>query len=190
MDTTLPTGPRGRLLAVALLVAVLGVGWAAIAQPLLAWHADAAERLEQRQALARRMAAAAAGLDALKQAGQAQASRPGPARSLLDGGSDAVAAAALQGQAETLALREHLTLASAEVLPSEPAGDYRRISLRLVLNGSWPALVGLLKSLEEANPRILVDDVQMQPLNSVDTTAGQVLSASFTVIAFRSGKAG
>ena len=43
MIESLPTGRRGQVLAWALLLVVLAAAWAAVAAPLLDWHAERAE---------------------------------------------------------------------------------------------------------------------------------------------------
>src|SRR6478672_4460952 len=102
----LPTGRRGQLLELGLTLAVLGGAWAGIAAPLLDWHALRADQV-------RRVAA------------------PGrPAEgAVLDGASDALAAAALQGRLQEMAARAGAPLSSAEALPGEAAGTWRRIGV-------------------------------------------------------------
>ena len=56
----LPEGPRGRVLAVLLLLAMLGGVWAGIAIPLTDWYADRSETIDRQTILARRMAQIAA----------------------------------------------------------------------------------------------------------------------------------
>jgi general secretion pathway protein L len=98
----LPTGRRGRLLALGMTLAVLGALWAGVAAPLLDWHALRAEQVEARRALARRMAEIAETLPELRdQARLATAAGRAPGEATLDGASDAIAAAALQGGCKT-----------------------------------------------------------------------------------------
>lgn len=170
----------------ALLAIVLLAAWVAVVAPLLAWHADRAELLSQRQALAQRMERVAATLPQLQRNAAGTPTAPG-AGALLEGGSDAVAGAALQGQVEALAAASGIPLSSTELLPTEAVGAYRRMSLRLTLTGPWPALVRLLQALDQASPRMLVDDLQLQLAPSVTAGAGQPLGATFTVIGFRAG---
>ena len=56
MAGPLPDGTRGRVLAVTLALAAAALVWAGVVYPLVAWHTKYAEHLEQRRALARRMA--------------------------------------------------------------------------------------------------------------------------------------
>ncbi len=116
----LPDGRRGRLLAAGLLVAALGVGWVAVAAPLLDWYDARAERLADRQALLLRMTRLAAELPALRRAA-GSAGRDGPAPdAVLAGNSDAIAGAALQGMVQDMASAAGSTLAITETLPGQP----------------------------------------------------------------------
>lgn len=185
MAVALPTGPRGQVLAVAMLAAVLAAAWVVVAAPLLAWHADRAELLGQRQAMAERMERVAASVPQLQR--EAVGTVAAPEAVLLQGGSDAVAGAALQGQIEALALSAGIRPSSLELLPAEAVGTYRRVSLRVAMTGQWAAIVAVLQAVDGASPRMLVDDLQVQVAPSVTAGPAQPLGATFTVISFRAG---
>ncbi len=184
MMTTLPTGPRGRAVALALAGIAAALIWLGAAAPLLDWHHARADRLTQRQMLAAHMEAVADSLPQLRRRAASVAAGPAVG-ALLEGPTDAVAAAALQGQLERLAGQAGVTLSSTELLPMEAAQDYRRVRLRLTVSGAWPAFVKLLQQVDQATPRMLVDDLQLQPAASVSSAPGQMLGATLTVIAFR-----
>jgi general secretion pathway protein M len=187
MATSLPSGRRGQLLASALTLAVAASVWAGVVTPLLAWHADQAQRLEQRRALAHRMADLAETLPALQaQAAGRDAAGPAPS-AVLAGETDAVAGAALQLLVQQMATGTGTTLSSVEVLPAEPVGSYRRIGLHVALSAPWPMLVRLLQSIEQATPPMLVDDLRVHGSPLVNVALP--MDASFTVLAFRDGKA-
>ncbi len=183
----LPTGRRGRLLALGLTAAVLGSLWVGVAAPLLDWHVLRAEQLEARRALARRMAEIAETLPELRdQARFAAASGRAPGEATLDGASDAIAAAALQGRLQDMAARAGAPLTSAEALPGEPAGVWRRIGVRIAVNAPWPAVVRLLQAIgSAASPRMLVDDLQLRAPPLLLRTGPRPMDAGFTVFAFR-----
>lgn len=185
MMGSLPDGRRGQLLAVMLGLAVVAVVWAGIVTPLVAWHAEQAERLEQRRVLARRMAELATTLPALQaQAASRHVTGPAPS-AVLGGNTDAIAGAALQQLVQQMATGAGTSLSSVDVLPAEAVGGYRRIGLHVALEAPWPALVHLLQSLEQATPPMLVDDLRLRgsPLQN----AALPMDASFTVLAFRGG---
>jgi general secretion pathway protein M len=183
----LPDGPRGRVLAAGLTLAVLGTLWFGAAAPLLGWYQDRAVELTQRGLLLARMHAVAQMLPALEH--QSGGLRPAPA-ALLPGATDALAAAAMQSAVQAMATASGAELASMETLPAEARGGYRRIGLRVSLSAPWPVLIDVLRSAGQQQPRMLVDDVQFRapPLQTRDAAAP--VSASFTLLAFRALPAG
>jgi len=186
MNAALPTGTRGQVLAVAITVVLLAALWLGVAAPLLSWHGERADRLRQRQALAERMEMLAARLPELRREAANVASGP-PPQTLLEGASDAVSGAQLQERLQTMAATAGAPINSAETLPAENRGAYRRIGLRLAVNAPYAALIRLLQSVEEATPRMLIDDVQVQSAPIVLDRSAPTLDASFSVYAFRAG---
>ena len=186
--TALPTGQRGRLLAMGVTLLALAALWLGVAAPLIDWHAEEAERLDQRRTLAARMAALAASVPQLaRQAAQARAANPaGPSgASLLDGATDAVAAAALQQMVQDMAGHAGAALTSAETMPATPSGAYRRIGLHVSVTAPWHVLMDLLAAIEQAMPSMLIDDLQLHATRNVAQPPDPPLDAQFTVLAFR-----
>lgn len=188
--TTLPTGPGGRLVALGATVLLLAVLWIGIASPLLAWYADAAETLQQRTALARRMAEIAETLPQLRrQAATAGAAAPA-ASALLPGGSDAVAGAKLQELVQAMAQGVGIGLNRTEMLPMEARGAYARVGLRAAFAADWPALIALLQAIDGASPRMLVDELQLRGPGQRVGGGDAKIDVTLSVLAFRSAKAG
>jgi general secretion pathway protein M len=187
LPEALPDGPRGRILAAGLTVALLGALWFGITMPLIGWYQARAEELAQRRAVLVHMQALVEMLPDLGR--QSGGVRPAP-NALLPGPTDALAAAAMQSAVQAMAAASGADLASMETLPAEARGGYRRIGLRVSLSAPWPVLIDLLRSAGQQQPRMLVDDVQFRasPLQ-VDEAASPV-SASFTLLAFRAVPAG
>lgn len=190
MTLSPPTGPAGRMLALGLTLIMLASVWFAAASPLIGWYRDRASDLEQRRVLLRRMIAVAQTVPALRldvsRAPRAGASPTGASGSgLLEGATDAVAAAALQQRVQDMATRAGATLTSAETLPATQTGAYRRIGLHVSLNAPWAVLVRLLQAVEQGTPRMLVDDLQLHGARLVVRPADPPLDAGFTVFAFR-----
>lgn len=185
----LPTGRPGQALAVALLLAVAALAWSSVAAPLTDLYASRAESLAQRTVLARRMAQAAADLPALQQASSRFVAAGPPPAALLSGASDAVAGATLQQLVQDMAARAGATLSSSETLPAEQAGAYRRIAVRVALSAPWPVLVGLLRSIAEASPGMLVDDMQLHGTRQIEGAGEFPMDASLTVLGFRAADA-
>ena len=142
---------------------------------------------EQKSACSSSIPDATASLPTLEQQGKA-AGQSGPAAvAVLDGTSDPVAAAALSQTLQAIAARVGASLASTEVLPAEPRGAYRRIAVRATITAPYPVLAGLLRSIEEASPRLLADDLQVIGNRGVVRDAALPLQASLVVMGFRAG---
>lgn len=188
MAQALSTGTRGRLLAVGVTLIGAAVLWIGVAVPLMDWNRDLADRRLGREALAQRMAALANSLPTLKRQMAAATPADLPARATIDGGTDALAAAALQELVEEMGRKAGVTLRSVEALSAEQVNQYRRIGLRVSIDGDWPTLIRLLQAIEQASPRMLVDDLQLQR-GAILVGADATLSASFAVFGFRDAPA-
>ncbi len=188
--TPLPTGRRGQMLALGMTVLLIVVAWVGVVGPAVGWYQDRAETLAQRRVLAGHMAAVAAATPALEAELQAVAAKGPPQRAVLEGATDAIAGAALQQQVQDMTSQVGATLTSAESLPAEQAGVYRRIGLHVSVTAPWTVMVALFVALQNATPRMLIDDVQFQSgLLLSATNATHPLDASFTVLAFHTGTA-
>lgn len=185
LPTTLPTGPRGRALAAVVTLVGLLLLWLAIVSPLLDWYGANTDALVQRQALAGRMQDLADALPDLRRQVEASQPKDAPTASLLEGASDAVAAATLQGLLETMCRGAGAKITSAEALPAEEVGNYRRIGLKVSLDASWVQLTKLLRAVEKATPRMFVDDLQLHAQPTNDKVRELPLDIALTVLAFR-----
>jgi general secretion pathway protein M len=182
----MPEGRWGRLLALVLLAATLGVLWFAVADPTLDWYAARAERLMERRSMLAHMTRIVATLPALQQESGKAGSAP-PATALLDGETDAIAGAALQTVVQDLAAAAGVTLASSEALPGEQQGGFRRIGLRVTVHGGWPELIALLQAVDESPLRLLVDNLNLHATAQPQRTGPAPIEASFVVRGFRLG---
>lgn len=190
MALSLPEGPRGRALALGLTAVVLALAWMAAGQPLLDSYAEQQDELERRTALASRMSDIAASLPELQRAAQSQTTAEAPASATLEGSSDSVAAAALQSLLEGMANSAGAHLTSTEALPAEQVNAYRRISLRLTVDATWPVLIRLLQQVERATPRMFIDELQIHAQPAAEKLHEPPLDISFIVLAFRAATAG
>jgi general secretion pathway protein M len=187
---SLPTGRRGQIVASGLTVLVLATIWWGAVSPLVAWYEDRADWLVQRGALLRHMNDLAATLPELRhQASAAPADGAARPDMLLQGSSDATAGAALQQRVQDMAAKAGVSLATVETLPVRPAGGLRRIALRVTTTAPWPAVVHLLQAIEQADPRLSVDELQLRTGANLVHPQGLPISASFAIIAFRAGEA-
>jgi hypothetical protein len=187
METVLPDGPRGQILAAALTLCLLAALWFGAAAPLIEFYHDRGEQLAQRQALLVRMQALADSLPLLEH--QAAGSRPATA-ALLPGNTDALAAAAMQSMVQSMASAAGLELASMETLPAEVRGPYRGIGLRVSLSASWLRLIALLRSAAQSQPRMVVEELQLRAPLMQDRSADAPVNATFVLLAFRAAADG
>ena len=183
------TGRSGQAVALALTLVVALCIWAGLVAPLLSWHQERDERLAQRREVAKRMAILASTLPALQHQADSRADARATPSVTLEGASDAIAGAMLQERLQALATAAEAALASIETLPVEQVGVWRRIGLRASLTTSWPVLVRLLQAIEQATPKILVDDLRVQATLLVSQANDVPLQTSLTVYAFRVGQA-
>lgn len=181
----LPTGRRGRGLAALVTLLAVFVLWLAVISPLSDWYDLRADALAQRRALAGRMQDLADVLPELRRQVQASQPKDAPAASLLEGTSDAVAAATLQGLLETMCAGAGAKVTSSEALPAEQAGAYRRIGLRVSLDASWVQLTKLLRAVQKATPRMFVDDLQLHAQPTNEKVRELPLDIALTLLAFR-----
>lgn len=187
MESALPEGLRGRILAVALTLTVLAALWVGVAQPLIAWHAARADELAARQARLQRITALVGSVPVLqREASQHRA----PAAALLAGSSDAIAGATLQTVVQRMATAAGATVKSLETLPAESSGQYRRIRLRIATDAPWPVLIALMRAIEQGAPQMLIDNLQLRAPPAELRAAATPISAAFTIVAFRTVPAG
>jgi general secretion pathway protein M len=189
MEATLPTGRSGRLLALGITGIALALVWLILVAPILGLYGDQAIRRDRDAALLVRMEQLVGRLPDLRDRAAALAEGGGQSFT-IEGVSDAVAAATLQDTLQNMASVVGGNVASFETVPAQTVGGYRRIGLKLSLHVPWTVLVNLLKSIEEAHPPMLIDELEIHALPMNNLVAGQRLEASFTVYAFRSGSPG
>jgi general secretion pathway protein M len=157
----MPTGRRGRFLALGLLTVMLAGAYLLIAAPLLDLYARRAARIDREHMLLPRLVAAASALPSLR-AQVARLEAAAKTRNVtLAGASDAIASANLQSRIDALANSVGATIGSTESLPAATLGPYRRIGLRFVLSGPYEPLVRLLARIETATPPLVVDNLQI-----------------------------
>jgi hypothetical protein len=187
MEMAFPTGRSGRLAALGIAAILAILAWLLLVQPLVDLHADRARQLDRDRQLLARMEGLAASLPALR--GQTAQLRQGGehASFTIEGASDAVAAANLQGMLQDMATAVSASITSFETVPGQTVGSYRRIGLKLTLHETWPVLIALLRSIEEADTPMLVDDLEVHALPMLNPQNGQRLQASLTVYGFRAG---
>jgi general secretion pathway protein M len=192
METTLPTGRRGQIVALgATLVAILAL-WLLIVSPVASFYFDRADQLVERRRVEQHMEQlVAARQELVEQA--ASLGDAAPVQNLLDGSSIPVATAALQGIVQEVAATAGATLTSVESLPGENGTGYRRVSIKLAVTTSWPILTHFLEALQQSDTPMAIDDLQIHgstqggqnmqtgPSAQAGAAAPQLFDAAFTI---------
>jgi hypothetical protein len=184
-------GRRGQALAVGLAGLALALIWFGLIDPVRSWYASRESLLEQRQTLLHHMRDLAASLPALQ---SESASKRGEGDQadlmMLRGATDAVAAADLQERVQKMAAAAGVSLTAVETLPASPAGRWHRVLLRISLNTSWPVLAELVRSIEQSNTRILIDDIHFHSPTAIARPTVLPIQASMVLYGFRQTEAG
>jgi general secretion pathway protein M len=182
----LPTGRRGRVLALLLVLVALGGIYLLAAAPLLDLYAERAAAVENRRMLVPRLKAAADELPGLRARVAELRASAGTRKVTLEGASDAIASATLQTRIEELAASVGATIGSTESLQAEVRGGYHRIGLRYALSGPYETLLKLLAKLEAATPPLVIDNLSIHgALRRPGTAAVSTLDAGLDVYGFR-----
>jgi general secretion pathway protein M len=181
---TLPTGRRGQIVAVGVMLAAIMLLWLAIISPLIGFYSSQAERLTEQQAVMHRMEQLVTSRQALTERAADLGDVAPTKGALLDGSSIPVATAALQGLVQETATTAGASLTSVESLPGETGTGYRRVGVKLALSASWPVLIHFLQALQESDTPMAIDDLQIHSAADAAKAADQqVFEAGFSVYA-------
>lgn len=152
----------GRLLALAILAGLCLVVWLAVAQPLLGLFGSYRDTVAQAVDQLPRLRALAAMAPSLE-AELARIDRdPGARTRQLAGANDALAAADLQNRLGRIAAANGVVLRSTQILPPEEEEGFRRIAIRVALEGDTKALLKILHGLETAPTLLFVDNLEIR----------------------------
>jgi len=153
----LPTGIRGRLVAVGLLLIPLILLYEYGVKPLVGIYDGNRNDIVTMQDRIVRYRRAIAELPALE-AHAAELARTQPlAPFLLEGDNTALAAADLQRELQQVAKQHAVQILSLRVKPASDEGPLQRISVEARLRTGTATLRDLLFSLETAQPSVFVD---------------------------------
>ena len=182
----MPTGRTGRLLALGILIATLAILYLSVVAPLIDLYDQGAATLADRRLLQPRLHAAAARVPALQEQLAGLSQRTNTRKLTIDGASDALASAGLQSRIEELATAAGVSIGSTEALPAEARGLYRRVGLRMSINGAYANIVELLAAIEASTPPLVLDNLQIHGAMRAIAKPADRLDAGFEVYGFRS----
>ncbi len=169
----LPTGIRGKVLALGLCVLVVAAIYLAAVAPMVSLYEANAERLQERQELAQRLQRSARALPVLRDEADAAQNQASDENLLLEGDSDSVAAAALQSTVKDVVESAGARLISVEVLTSDKRENLQRVGIHVSFSGNLALLTTVLQGMQLAHPVILVDNVDIQGADSADQGGSQ-----------------
>lgn len=172
-----------------MLLVALTTGYLVVAAPLLDLYRGRAAHTASQRALVVKLGAIAAELPILRARVEDLRVAADSHKLTLDGASDAIASATLQGHIEQFAAASGVTVGSTEILPIDTQGEYHRVGLRMLISGSYESMMKLLATIETATPPLVVDGLQIHSLMrraGASTTFG--LDASLEVSGFRANE--
>jgi len=181
----LPTGRRGRLLALFLLLIALEGVYLLVAAPLLDVYAELEKALEYRRMLMPRLDATGADVPVLRAHVAELRAAASTHVVAIEGASDAIATANLQSRVEALAVSAGVAIRTTESLPAEARGDYHRIGLHLILNAPYDNLLTLLAKLQTAMPPLAIDNLRIRSMLSRSGAAAARVAVGLDVYGFR-----
>ncbi|HVH83307.1 MAG TPA: type II secretion system protein GspM, partial [Steroidobacteraceae bacterium] len=163
---TLPEGRSGKILAVSLLALLLALAYLAVLHPLQQFYAARADEIAEKRDRLERLERVAAELPGFRAMLTQLRSSTKRTDFFLEGPSDAVAAASLQSKLKDMIGQVGGEMSSAESLPPNPRGEFRRVGVRVVMVGDLEMLVAVLNSTQQAHPPLFVDDFEIRNRNN------------------------
>jgi len=162
VTTDLPPLAR-RSLALAILLLLVGIVYAATVQPLLEDYRDTTQSIEQMSALLQRYQRVADNLAPLQAELAGVQQRQGAKDGFFTGANDTLVAAQLQGKLRTAVEAARGELKSTQVLPPEDDGKMRRITVRGQMASTLGAVQRVIYELEaSSSPYLFVDNLNLR----------------------------
>lgn len=185
----MPTGGMGRALAVSVFCALIGLVYVVLVMPLIDLYRSGEGTLVDRQLLLRKLERLGAGVPSLRtRLAALQTAGAGNNEVTLDGESDALASANLQSRLGQLAAASGVTIASTEAITAAERAPYRRIGLRVAVNGNYEAIVKLLAAIQKGAPPLILANLQIHGLlRAVAVRTSYPLETRFEVYGLRVG---
>lgn len=176
-----------RALAVAILVALVGLAFSWGIAPLWNSYAQARSDAARYQAALVRAARPGANLAALRAELARLKSGRGSTAGVLPAANESLAAAELQGKLKAVVDAAEGELRSVQTLPARDEGPFRRVSVRGQVAMTLPSLQRVLYRLESATPLLFLDnvDIRVRPVRRGRESAEvQMLDVRFDLSAY------
>jgi general secretion pathway protein M len=184
---SLPDGPLGKVLALAIAALLLLAIRVTVIGPLLTLYDGGQQKLQEQLDLVERLKRSAADLPRLRAAVQQWREQAHGDELLLAGSSDTVAAAALQTTLKTLVEQGGAKLSSAEILPPDTVDRFRKVGIRVSFTGELSLLTSVLGGIETAHPIMFLDNLDIRTASKASgDDADQTLTIALDVYGLRS----
>ena len=157
-----------RTVALLLLATALLVAYVLVVEPIVLGYGATGTQIEEaRDQLSRFERAAAMRPALIRQMDEFQVQEKSRGY-YLTGRTDALAAAALQGQVHALISDKGGSLESVQPLPGVEERGLIRVTLRVQMTGTTDTLFDILYGLESRNPILFIDNVDIQSRVNAD----------------------
>lgn len=151
-----------RALAVAILLGLVAALWFGIAGPVLGRMLDYRQAIAQAEDQLPRLRRLAASAPML-QAQLAQLRRDPRTRTrLLSGASESLAGADLQRRVNQIAQQNGAVIRSTQPLPGQDEQGFRRVAIRIAMEGDTSALQKIFYGLESSATLLFIENVQIR----------------------------
>lgn len=181
-------GPLARrLIAVGLLVLVVAAALRLVVLPIAAAILDQRAEIAEQRILLERYRRIAARAPVVEAQLAALGEELRAAEAFLAPGPDSVVAAELQNRVKRVIEASGAVMQSAQVLPAQDEGGFRRIGLRVRLSAGIGALTRTIHALEAGTPYLFLDNVDIgaqQIRKRGERDAETVFSALFDVFGY------
>ncbi len=151
-----------RLLALALLLALVAFGWLGLVQPVIAERHEAQARIEQTRDLLARYRGISAGRDDLEGERAYWQQEVLPQSGVFAAGDPAVAAADLQSTVSTVVKNSDGDLLSIQILREQAERGLQVVTVRVQFSADVESLTGIFHELESRRPYLFVDNLQIR----------------------------
>jgi general secretion pathway protein M len=180
--------PVRRLLAVALLVALLSFAWSAVIEPLIDYVAAKQAEIRRLEAVLAHGGFSEHDIDALQAEMAAMKQRRDTVGGFIEGSNISIAAAQLQDRLGKTVAAAGGEVRSTQILPARDEGDYRRITLRGQIMAPLAAVQGTVYVLEATAPYLFFDRIEvnsrLSTLAAANADANPVLDVHFDLSGF------
>lgn len=170
-----------RLAALGILLLLLAALWLYVGLPIAGQVASDRQELAARQAMALHLKALIVAEPEMRRQLATTGSAPARRDHLLPGSSEAQASALLQERLKRVLAEHGATLVSLQALAVRPAGDLKRVGLRIEFGAETAALQKVLYAIESGQPVLVVDNLYVRTRGSEFRAAANPLDVTIEI---------